>query len=228
MRPGNGTWRTILSLGMLISLLGAAPLAAATLKVSSFPSGAEVLVDGVSTGKVTPMNISVTEGDHTVTVRIPNSGWNPDTRTVTIVSGNNDLSVTLLPALTTGPPGPKGDKGERGPQGLQGDPGPQGPSGAPVWARVNADATIRAGSAGISVAKTFTGSYIVTVPIDANVCAVFADIDGGQYVKPQAGIRTLTHPTLPIILVYTWEGHDVDINGIPPWRDMDFSIAVIC
>ena len=66
------------------------------------------------------MNISVAEGDHVVTVRIPNSGWNPETRTVSIVSGSNSLSVTLLPMLTTGPPGPKGDKGDKGDQGSQG------------------------------------------------------------------------------------------------------------
>jgi hypothetical protein len=39
-------------------------------------------------------------------VSIPNSGWGADTRTVTIVAGNNDLSVTLLPLVTNGTPGP--------------------------------------------------------------------------------------------------------------------------
>src|SRR5713101_8308547 len=81
------------------------------LKVTSFPSGANVSVDGVNTGKVTPMNISVAVGTHIVVVAIPNSGWNPDTRTVEVVAGNNDLSVTLLPILTTGPIGPQGPQG---------------------------------------------------------------------------------------------------------------------
>src|SRR5712691_3439099 len=116
-------------------LVGAAPLlAAGVLKVTSFPSGAQVIVDGVNTGKVTPMSISLTEGDHTVTVQIPGSGWQPDTRTVTVVAGNNDLSVTLLPVLTQGPPGPpgpKGDKGDPGPQGPKGDKGDRGETGAP-------------------------------------------------------------------------------------------------
>jgi PEGA domain len=80
-------------------VIGVTPAAAGTLKVTSFPSGAQVIVDGVNTGKVTPMNISVADGDHIVTVQIPGSGWNPDTRTVTIGPGNNDLSVTLLPML---------------------------------------------------------------------------------------------------------------------------------
>jgi hypothetical protein len=102
---------------LLVSVISAAPSAAATLKVSSFPSGAQVIVDGVNTGKVTPMNISLPEGDHVVTVQIPGSGWNPDTRTVTIVSGNNDLSVTLLPTPTPGPPGPPGPPGATGQNG---------------------------------------------------------------------------------------------------------------
>ena len=99
------------------------------LKVTSFPSGAQVIVDGVNSGKTTPMSISLSVGDHTVTVSIPNSGWNPDTRTVTVVSGNNDLSVTLLPVLTVGPQGPQGLQGPQGPQGEKGDPGAQGPPG---------------------------------------------------------------------------------------------------
>lgn len=114
---------------LLVSVISAAPSAAATLKVSSFPSGAQVVVDGVNTGKVTPMNVSLPEGDHVVTVQIPGSGWSPDTRTVTIVSGNNDLSVTLLPIPTPGPPGPKGDQGDQGIQGPQGIPGTNGTNG---------------------------------------------------------------------------------------------------
>ena len=99
------------------------------LKVTSFPSGAKVIIDGTDTTKITPMSTSLTVGDHTVVVTIPNSGWNPDTRTVTIVSGNNDLSVTLLPTPTPGPPGPKGDKGDKGDTGAQGIQGIQGLQG---------------------------------------------------------------------------------------------------
>ena len=109
-----------------------------SLKVTSYPSGARVSVDGVDSGKMTPMSIAVPIGEHTVVVAVPNSGWNPDTRSVPVAAGNNDLSVTLLPILTigpVGPQGPKGDAGPVGPQGLQGDPGgpagPQGPKGDP-------------------------------------------------------------------------------------------------
>ena len=103
---------------------------AGSLKVTSFPSGAAVAIDGVATGKLTPMNVSLPVGDHTVVVSIPNSGWNPDTRVVTIASGNNDLSVTLLPMLTVGPQGPIGPTGPTGPTGATGATGATGPTGA--------------------------------------------------------------------------------------------------
>src|SRR5215204_1255695 len=136
MRESRGiSMRTPITIAIVVIaafVMVAGPAAAGTLKVTSFPSGAEVIVDGVNTGKVTPMNVSLADGDHVVIVRIPGSGWNPDTRTVTIVPGNNDLSVTLLPTQTIGAPGPKGDTGDPGPQGPKGDPGApglQGPAG---------------------------------------------------------------------------------------------------
>ena len=111
-----------------------------SLHVTSFPDGANILIDGIDTGKVTPGQYSVPMGPHTVTVRLDAStGWSSDTRTVNVVSGENFHAVTLLPALTTGPPGPQGPPGPAstvpGPQGPQGIPGlsivgPQGPAGA--------------------------------------------------------------------------------------------------
>ena len=106
-----------------------------SLKVTSYPSGARVAVDGVDTGKTTPMSESLSVGEHTVTVSVPSPGWNPDTRIVTVVSGNNDLSVTLLPTLTMGPAGPQGPAGSTGAPGpagatgAQGETGPAGPAG---------------------------------------------------------------------------------------------------
>src|SRR5258708_18354672 len=99
----------------------------AELRVTSFPSGAQVHVDGVDTRKITPMHMDVRVGTHQVTVVLHNSGWTPDTRTVDIVSGHNDLSVTLLPVLTVGP---QGLQGPAGPVGPVGPVGPQGPAGA--------------------------------------------------------------------------------------------------
>ena len=146
------------------------------LKVTSFPSGASVSVDGVDTGKVTPMSVSVAVGAHTVVVSIPNSGWNPDTRTFVVVAGNNDLSVTLLPNLAAGPkgdPGPPGPAGPAGATGATGDPGaagapgPAGPQGPPginnqgSWHSANAynqnDAVFDAGSYWLATASN-TGS----------------------------------------------------------------------
>jgi len=142
------------------------------LKVTSFPSGANVSVDGIDTGKVTPMNISVAVGTHTVVVSIPDPRWNPDSRLFTVVAGNNDLSVNLLPILTTGPIGPQGPKRDPGPIGPPGAPGapgvpgatgPAGPQGSPginnqgAWHSTTAykqnDAVFDAGSYWIATAS---------------------------------------------------------------------------
>ncbi len=110
----------------------------ASLKVTSYPSGALVSIDGVEMRRVTPMRMELRVGTHTVKVYIPNSGWTPDTRLVEIEPGHNDLSVTLLPKLTAGsagpqgppgPAGPAGPMGLQGPAGLAGPTGPQGPKG---------------------------------------------------------------------------------------------------
>ena len=104
---------------------------AASLKVTSFPDGAQVWIDGSYTGKVTPMSISVLEGSTVkVKVEIPGSGWMASESLVPINAGNNDLSVTLLPVLTQGPKGDTGTNGATGPQGPAGPQGPQGPAGA--------------------------------------------------------------------------------------------------
>ena len=123
------SWKSMLIVAILVTIAIPALAQNGSLKVTSFPSGAAVIIDGVSSGKVTPMSASVSVGVHTVTVTIPNSGWNPESRTVTIATGNNDLSVTLLPTLTSGPQGPKGDKGDIGLGGPAGPTGPTGPTG---------------------------------------------------------------------------------------------------
>ena len=101
----------------------------AVLVVSSNPSGAHVAIDGVDTRQLTPMGIELKAGKHQVTVSMTGSAWNPDTRMVEIMKGNNDLSVTLLPKVTAGSSGPQGPQGPAGPQGPQGNAGPQGPAG---------------------------------------------------------------------------------------------------
>jgi hypothetical protein len=94
-----------------------------SLKINSFPAGAAVSVDGVATGKVTPANVSLPVGNHVITVAA-GSGWSPDTRIVNVGTGNNELSVTLVPAIAVGP------QGLPGPQGIQGATGATGPTGA--------------------------------------------------------------------------------------------------
>jgi PEGA domain/Collagen triple helix repeat (20 copies) len=115
----------------------------AELKITSFPSGARVSIDGGKAWNVTPMRAELRPGKHQVHVFVPDSGWNDVTRTVEIVRGkDNDLDVTLLPTITVGSAGPQGPQGPaglpgapgpagaQGPQGLRGNPGPQGPTGA--------------------------------------------------------------------------------------------------
>ncbi len=99
------------------------------LEVTSSPTGANVSVSGNDTGKVTPMSIVLPVGSYTVVVSVPDPSWKPDTRTVDVEPGNNDLSVTLLPTLTVGPKGDPGPQGPQGLPGLQGPPGPAGPQG---------------------------------------------------------------------------------------------------
>ena len=120
------------------------------LKVTSFPSGANVSVDGKDTKQVTPMSTEVPVGWHKVKVSIPNPGWNADVRDVQVAAGNNDLSVTLLPIVSVGPMGPPGPAGPMGPQGPAGATGPvgaQGPAG-PQGPKGTTGATGAAGPAG--------------------------------------------------------------------------------
>src|SRR5690348_11142579 len=101
----------------------------AQLNVTSFPQGAHVAVDGVDTRQLTPAHVGLRAGKHTVHVFVPEPGWKADDRTVDVTPGNNNMEVTLLPAVTAGTAGPPGPPGPQGPAGLPGLPGPQGPAG---------------------------------------------------------------------------------------------------
>ena len=130
------------------------------LKISSFPSGANVSVDGTDTRKVTPMSMEVSVGWHKVKVSIPNSGWNADVREVQVAAGNNDLSVTLLPVASVGPMGPPGPAGPTGPQGPAGAAGPAGPQGP----RGDTGATGAVGATGVTGAAGPVGPTGATGP----------------------------------------------------------------
>lgn len=102
----------------------------AKLKVTSFPAGAYVSIDGVQMHKVTPMTAEVEVGQHQVRVFAPGSGWNADTQTLQLVQGDNELNLTLIPTVTVGPPGPQGPVGFSGAPGPAGSQGPKGATGA--------------------------------------------------------------------------------------------------
>ncbi len=59
----------------------------AQIVVNSNPAGAEIVLDGKSTGKVTPAQFSVEKGSHTVLLR--KAGYLEETTTATLVSGQN-------------------------------------------------------------------------------------------------------------------------------------------
>jgi hypothetical protein len=105
---------------------------ASTLAVQSFPSGAEVFIDGVDTGQNTPTgNITTSVGSHTILVQsmVANAEWGSSSESFTVVAGKNYTYLVLVPVLTTGPTGPQGATGPTGPQGPTGATGSQGPSG---------------------------------------------------------------------------------------------------
>lgn len=157
--------------------------------ITSFPDGASVSIDGVDTGKVTPMELrKITPGTHTITVSANSAGWQTDTRTITVldvdpVSGrlrDTHLSFTLMPTLTTGPagpqgpPGPQGIQGLIGPQGIPGlsivgPPGPQGPAG-PAGAPGNngpaysIDPAISA-TAGVNIPSNYAPTTVARLPL---------------------------------------------------------------
>ena len=196
-------WMTVLT-GALLLMPGRAGAQNGALKVTSFPSGANVSVDGQDTGKVTPMSISVSVGTHTVVVSIPNSSWNADTRSVDVAQGNNDLSVTLLPISTIGPIGPPGPKGDTGPQGPKGDTGATGPAGA-AGAPGDPGATGPAGSTGptgpqgpagpagssggLNGRQEFQGSGIFVVPAGVSRLSVelYGAGGGGAIMRCNSG-----------------------------------------
>jgi hypothetical protein len=128
--------------------------------ITSFPSGASVVIDSVDTGRVTPMELHfIPPGTHTITVSA--TGYTTDARTVNVLDKNpvngqprdTHLSFVLLPPIVAGPkgdpgppglttyvpiPGPPGNTGAMGPMGpmglpstVPGPPGPVGPKGDP-------------------------------------------------------------------------------------------------
>lgn len=101
------------------------------LKITSFPSGANVTVDNeVNAHRVTPTEVDLPVGPHNIDVWTPDPRWMPDKlKSYMVAPGNHELSVTLLPAVSVGPQGPTGPQGPPGPTGATGPQGPAGPMG---------------------------------------------------------------------------------------------------
>src|SRR5260370_12896180 len=157
----------------------------ASLKVTSFPSGAHVSVDGVDTCKVTPMSTEVRVGNHKVRVYVPGSGWNSETVPVQVHPSGNQLDVVLLPKDTVGPAGPQGPQGPAGLPGLPGLPGKQGPAGAqgpagPTGATGVAGAQGPAGPTGATGGQGFSGPAGPTGPAGPQGPA--GTVPGGTFV----------------------------------------------
>lgn len=113
--PGSN--RSLCRLGLIVAALmivslGAQAAVRGTLRVSSFPPGAEVWIDGTFTGKTTPAILLIATGEHLVMAKAPDAGWAPAQKSVVVESGVNAVSLTLVPQGVQGPPGPPGPPGE--------------------------------------------------------------------------------------------------------------------
>jgi len=66
-------------------------------QIETTPKGAEILVDGNSTGQTTPSRVQVPAGLHTVTLRL--AGYQPVRRTIQATEGGtvSITNVTLQP-----------------------------------------------------------------------------------------------------------------------------------
>lgn len=155
--------------------------AADDLKITSFPDGAQVTIDGVVQQKVTPLDVNLPDGQHVVSITVPGGGWIADTRTVNIVDGHNYLGVSLLPTLTVGPQGPKGDPGA--PSTI---PGPPGTANVYV---VNNPGSIAVGT--VTTAPPGTPASVVNAGTPTNALLNFV-IPGGA-----AGVSNVVGPQGP-------------------------------
>ncbi len=115
-----------------------------SVAIDSFPPGATVVLDGVNTNKVTPMELrGVAPGSHQVSVSAP--GYSTTAQTVIVLDKNpvtgaprdTHLNFVLLPPTVKGDPGPKGDPGASVYVPIPGPPGQNGKDGLPGAAGTN-------------------------------------------------------------------------------------------
>jgi collagen triple helix repeat protein len=126
-------------------------------------------------------------------------------------------------AGVTGATGSQGLQGDTGATGSSGATGPQGPAGGTaLWAKVNSDATLVAGSHVSSVSKITAagpGFYHVVFDQDVGNCAAIATVN-----NQDADVDT--SPSSNFVNVTTFAGYD--IFGSAGDRDANFSLAVFC
>jgi hypothetical protein len=135
---------------------------------------------------------------------------------------DRSLSMTdLTPAAV------KSLKGQQGPAGSTGPQGPAGAPGIPLWAVVNANATLARGTAGVTAAKLAappsTGFYAVSFPRSVAGCAYSATIAGTATAYPGTGqisaYGTLGNPNGVTVATHTTAG------GL---ADLPFHLLVAC
>ena len=63
-------------------------------QVTTTPTGAEIVVDGIPTGQVSPARVQIPAGAHIVALRLP--GYQPARRAVEVTEGG---TVTITEAL---------------------------------------------------------------------------------------------------------------------------------
>ncbi len=119
------------AVGIAIAALAPVALEAAngSLKVTSFPSGAEVWVDGANTGKVTPMSVSLAEGDHQVPGADPELGLGAQHAHGDPRPGQQRPERHAAAAADDGPAGAAGTQGRQGGRGSARAAGTEGRHG---------------------------------------------------------------------------------------------------
>lgn len=94
----------------LYGLYGLVAVSEATLRVESVPPGAQVSIDGVAAPTPAPVTVASLPIDREIVVVATLAGHLPDTRTLRVRAGEQELTMTLQPApvwirLTGTPPG---------------------------------------------------------------------------------------------------------------------------
>lgn len=125
------------------------------------------------------------------------------------------------PQGATGPQGTIGATGATGPVGVT---GPQGPAATALWAKVDAQGNVVAGSHVFTVRRPFgaganSGSYEVLFDQLIDGCAVVATVNGTTSTAYAVGYGFSVY-------VVIWTGYDA--FGVPHQNDAPFSIALFC